>query len=92
MCMPSPACHTMCIIACICRCASIDGDADRLVYFQQSQPGFALLDGDRIASLLGLLVQHLAQAAGLAQCKVPPCSEHMPLSELRRLIPTVANR
>ncbi len=34
------------------RCASIDGDADRLVYFYTDKSeGFVLLDGDKIATL-----------------------------------------
>jgi len=34
------------------RCASIDGDADRLVYFYTNKnDGFVLLDGDKIATL-----------------------------------------
>ena len=34
------------------RCASIDGDADRLVYFYTDKTdGFVLLDGDKIATL-----------------------------------------
>lgn len=40
------------------RFASVDGDADRLVYFFGSSGAFRLLDGDRIALLL---VQYLAQ-------------------------------
>ena len=42
-----------------CRCASIDGDADRLVYFTRLQGQFVLLDGDRIAALAALLVRDL---------------------------------
>ena len=42
-----------------CRCASIDGDADRLVYFMQPGGKFVLLDGDRIAVLAALLVRDL---------------------------------
>jgi hypothetical protein len=51
------------------RCCSIDGDADRLVYFQLSgAPGtagtsaprpVALLDGDKIAALAACLVKDL---------------------------------
>lgn len=44
----------------LCRCASIDGDGDRLVYFTQRPDGsLLLLDGDRIAVLAALTVQQL---------------------------------
>eukprot|EP00891_Asterochloris_glomerata_P002729 jgi/Astpho2/2729/fgenesh1_pm.00050_%23_7_t len=43
------------------RCASIDGDADRLVYFSQSDSSLRLFDGDRIAVLAALLIHDLAQ-------------------------------
>ena len=34
------------------RCASIDGDADRLIYFYSDKAeGFVMLDGDKIATL-----------------------------------------
>ena len=40
------------------RCASIDGDADRLVYFYTDKTdGFVLLDGDKIATLSKPLVK-----------------------------------
>jgi hypothetical protein len=44
-----------------CRCASIDGDGDRLVYFSPRPDGggLLLLDGDRIATLAALTVQQL---------------------------------
>ncbi len=43
-----------------CRCASLDGDADRLVYFQSGPGGgFQLLDGDRISVLAALLVRDI---------------------------------
>ena len=48
-------------LAAFCRCASIDGDADRLVYFSQSDSGLRLFDGDRIAVLAALLIHDLAQ-------------------------------
>ena len=44
---------------CLCRCASIDGDADRIVFFSPSASGFVLLDGDRIAVLAALLINEL---------------------------------
>ena len=55
-----------------CRCACIDGDADRLVYFMDPSASGAvtLLDGDKIAALLALLVQKLLAAAGLDDAKV----------------------
>ena len=43
----------------LCRCASIDGDADRLVYFFQRAQQLVLLDGDRIALLLATLASQL---------------------------------
>ena len=43
-----------------CRCASLDGDADRLVYFQGLPGGqLQLLDGDRIAVLAALLIRDI---------------------------------
>ena len=41
------------------RCASIDGDADRLVFFFQQDESLQLLDGDRIALLMATLVSQL---------------------------------
>ena len=41
------------------RCASLDGDADRLVYFTQHDGIFQLFDGDRIAVLAALLVRDI---------------------------------
>ena len=44
----------------LCRCASLDGDADRLVYFQRLPNGqLQLLDGDRIAVLAALLIRDI---------------------------------
>ena len=44
----------------LCRCASLDGDADRLVYFQSALDGqLQLLDGDRIAVLAALLIRDI---------------------------------
>ncbi|EDQ87855.1 uncharacterized protein MONBRDRAFT_33106 [Monosiga brevicollis MX1] len=48
------------------RCASFDGDADRLVYYFQRAGQFCLLDGDRIASLAAGYLNELAAAAGLS--------------------------
>ena len=66
-----------------CRCASIDGDADRLVYFSQQGSTFSLLDGDKIAALLALVIQKLLAASGQSGVQVrlddhavvvtPPC-------------------
>lgn len=46
-----------------CRCASLDGDADRLLYFyRDEQLTFRVLDGDHIAALFALfLCNHLRQ-------------------------------
>jgi phosphoacetylglucosamine mutase len=49
------------------RCASLDGDADRLVYyFQDESSVFRLLDGDRIATLAASFIGDLARNAGIA--------------------------
>ncbi|RAO64834.1 uncharacterized protein BHQ10_000846 [Talaromyces amestolkiae] len=50
------------------RCASLDGDADRLVYyFLDENNVFRLLDGDRIATLAASFIGDLARNAGIAQ-------------------------
>ncbi|MCJ1371430.1 Phosphoacetylglucosamine Mutase [Loxospora ochrophaea] len=50
------------------RCASLDGDADRIVYyFIDSDGTFRLLDGDRIATLAALFIGDLAKSAGLSE-------------------------
>ena len=52
----------------LARCASLDGDADRIVYyFVDSDETFRLLDGDRIATLAALFIGDLAKHAGLAE-------------------------
>ncbi|KAK2750946.1 Phosphoacetylglucosamine Mutase [Myotisia sp. PD_48] len=49
------------------RCASLDGDADRLVYYYLDAGGvFRLLDGDRIATLAASFIGELAKNAGIA--------------------------
>ncbi|XP_046421904.1 phosphoacetylglucosamine mutase [Neodiprion fabricii] len=48
------------------RCASIDGDADRVVYYYtDGQNKFHLLDGDRIATLIASYFKELLQESGL---------------------------
>ncbi|GAD94689.1 phosphoacetylglucosamine mutase [Paecilomyces variotii No. 5] len=50
------------------RCASLDGDADRLVYYFVDEGNvFRLLDGDRIATLAASFIGDLARSAGIAQ-------------------------
>ncbi|KAL1390834.1 N-acetylglucosamine-phosphate mutase-like protein [Phyllosticta capitalensis] len=50
------------------RCASLDGDADRVVYYFTDKDGkFNLLDGDRIATLSASFIGELARHAGLAE-------------------------
>lgn len=50
------------------RCASLDGDADRIVYyFIDGDSNFHLLDGDRIATLAALFIGDLARSAGLSE-------------------------
>ncbi|KAL1958217.1 hypothetical protein VTO42DRAFT_4725 [Malbranchea cinnamomea] len=49
------------------RCASLDGDADRLVYYYlDSGNVFKLLDGDRISTLAASFIGELARNAGIA--------------------------
>lgn len=49
------------------RCCSLDGDADRIIYyFSDPDHGFRLLDGDRIATLAASFIGELAREAGLA--------------------------
>jgi len=49
------------------RCASVDGDADRVIYFYYSDSGeFRMLDGDRIATLIAGYLQQQLAAAGLS--------------------------
>ena len=47
------------------RCVSVDGDADRVVYFFKEGGVFRLLDGDRIATLIAGYLQELLTEAGL---------------------------
>ena len=47
------------------RFASLDGDADRLVYFYFQSGEFKLLDGDRIAVLFAFYLRKLLKQAGL---------------------------
>ncbi|KAF2235424.1 Phosphoacetylglucosamine mutase [Viridothelium virens] len=49
------------------RCASLDGDADRIVYyFIDEDSNFRLLDGDRIATLAAAFLGELGEKSGLA--------------------------
>ena len=49
------------------RCASLDGDADRIIYYFIDQDGhFNLLDGDRIAILVASFLGDLGRQSGLA--------------------------
>lgn len=50
------------------RCASYDGDADRIVYYFANSDGkFCLLDGDRIATLAASFLGELGRQAGLGE-------------------------
>lgn len=50
------------------RCASLDGDADRIVYYFTGEDGkFVLLDGDRIATLAASFLGDLGRQSGLAE-------------------------
>ncbi|KAK9447477.1 uncharacterized protein V1518DRAFT_421103 [Limtongia smithiae] len=47
--------------------ASLDGDADRIVfYYLDEDSGFHLLDGDKIASLIAMFVQDLLAQSGIS--------------------------
>eukprot|EP00039_Didymoeca_costata_P026767 m.16603 g.16603 ORF g.16603 m.16603 type:complete len:511 (-) comp5743_c0_seq1:25-1557(-) len=46
-------------------CATIDGDADRLMFFTQQDGGFVLLDGDRIAILIAIFLNELIKESRL---------------------------
>ncbi|PSN66850.1 Phosphoacetylglucosamine mutase [Corynespora cassiicola Philippines] len=49
------------------RCCSLDGDADRVVYyFKDENNVFRLLDGDRIATLVASFLGDLVRQSGLA--------------------------
>ncbi|KAL2821071.1 hypothetical protein BJX63DRAFT_254637 [Aspergillus granulosus] len=49
------------------RCASLDGDADRIIYyFMDDGNVFRMLDGDRIATLAASFIGDLARSAGIA--------------------------
>ncbi|CAG0889483.1 unnamed protein product, partial [Darwinula stevensoni] len=49
------------------RCVSIDGDADRVVYFYHDNDGkFHLLDGDKIATLIAAYLKELINDCGLS--------------------------
>ncbi|CAL7951289.1 unnamed protein product [Xylocopa violacea] len=49
------------------RCVSIDGDADRVIYFYMDEnEKFHLLDGDRIATLIATYFKELLQESGLS--------------------------
>mmetsp|Transcript_2428 Transcript_2428/g.3493 ORF Transcript_2428/g.3493 Transcript_2428/m.3493 type:complete len:559 (-) Transcript_2428:130-1806(-) len=50
---------------------SFDGDADRIVFFvpdQKSKEGLKLMDGDKIASLLVVVISDLLKKANLLSC------------------------
>lgn len=48
------------------RACSLDGDADRLMYFYADDNGqFHMLDGDKIGALVAAFIGELAHAAGL---------------------------
>lgn len=48
------------------RCCSLDGDADRLIYYwHDPDTGFVMLDGDRISSLAASFIADLVRSAGI---------------------------
>ncbi|KAI5857115.1 hypothetical protein BZA05DRAFT_166640 [Tricharina praecox] len=62
-----PASH----VAPLARCASLDGDADRIIYyFNDSDGNFRLLDGDKIATLAASFIGDLTKAAGLTSLRI----------------------
>ena len=63
------------------RCASLDGDADRLVYFTQQGGTFQLFDGDRIAVLAALLVRDI-----LNDLPLPPHSVKVSSLAIRQCV------
>jgi phosphoacetylglucosamine mutase len=59
------------------RCASLDGDADRLVYHSFTAAGrWRLLDGDKIACLCAAFLADLLKAAGLSFTGQPSHAGH----------------
>ena len=49
------------------RACSLDGDADRLMYYYVDENGaFAMLDGDKIAALVAAFIVDLVKLAGLS--------------------------
>ena len=49
------------------RCCSLDGDADRLIYYYNKDGSqFRLLDGDKIACLVAMYFNDLVKMAGLS--------------------------
>ncbi len=71
-----------------CRCASLDGDADRIVFWAPGPGGAVrLLDGDKIAALAALLVRDLL-AALPADARAPtvrPLAQDPPWSSFASL-------
>jgi phosphoacetylglucosamine mutase len=50
------------------RACSLDGDADRLMYYYMNERNqFRMLDGDKIAALTAAFIVELVKAAGLDQ-------------------------
>ena len=48
------------------RCASLDGDADRVIYYYTDESGnFTMLDGDRIATLGAVFLADMTRTAGI---------------------------
>lgn len=48
------------------RCCSVDGDADRLIYYYiDENNGFHLLDGDRMATLIASYLKEILEKCGI---------------------------
>lgn len=53
------------------RACSLDGDADRLMYYYLDRNGsFRMLDGDKIAALVAGFLGELVHAAGISKDKI----------------------
>jgi phosphoacetylglucosamine mutase len=52
-------------------CCSLDGDADRIVFFSSSGGKLTLLDGDKIAVLIGMFIQNELEKCYSANASLP---------------------
>jgi phosphoacetylglucosamine mutase len=47
------------------RCCSVDGDADRLIYYYMEENNFHLMDGDRMATLIASYLKEVLEKTGI---------------------------